>query len=123
MVRTISEWIAKHDDQTIPPRVRLRVFEKYNGICQLSQTKIYPGTPWEADHKIELWDGGEHRESNLQPVLKAPHKRKSALGKTTKAKSDRLRAAHIGIPKPKSALSKGKWKRKLDGTVVLREEE
>lgn len=120
MARTVDEWIGKTDDTAIPARVRLRVFEKFDGICQLSKVKIYPGDKWEIDHIKELWDGGEHRESNLQPVLVKAHRKKSAAGKTAKAKADRLRKSHIGVPKPQTAFSRSPFKRKMDGTVIYK---
>ena len=123
MARTIEEWVAKHDDQAIPARVRLRVFEKFKGVCQLSDVKFYPGDKWEIDHIKELWDGGEHRESNLQPVLVKAHRKKSTAGKTAKARADRLRKSHIGVPKPKTAFTRNKYRKKMDGSVVLKEAE
>lgn len=31
MTRTVPEWTASHDDQAIPPRVKLRVFDGQTG--------------------------------------------------------------------------------------------
>jgi 5-methylcytosine-specific restriction protein A len=97
MSRSVPEWIAAHDDQAIPPRVRLRVFERYGGVCQLSQRKIMAGDKWQADHIKALWLGGEHREGNLWPVLVEPHKQKSSAEQTIQAKCDRVRKKHLGI--------------------------
>lgn len=96
-MRSVDEWIGKNDDATVPPRVRLRVFERYNGICQLSQRKIMAGDAWDLDHVKALWRGGEHRESNLHPVLKQPHREKSAEEQSIQAKCDRIRKKHLGI--------------------------
>lgn len=104
-MRSVDEWIAKHDDQAIPPRVRLRVFEQYGGVCQLSQRKIMAGDAWDLDHVKALWRGGEHRESNLHPVLKQPHREKSAEEQSIQAKCDRIRKKHLGIfPKSKAKI-------------------
>lgn len=112
-MRSVPEWVAKHDDQAIPPKVQLRVFAKYAGICQLSKRKIAAGEPWELDHIKALWRGGEHRESNLQPVLKAPHREKSSEEQSIQAKCDRIAKKHLGIwPKSPSPLkSRGFQKR------------
>jgi hypothetical protein len=67
MTRSIPEWIAKHDDQAVPPRVRLRVFAAHDGICHISGRKIAAGERWELEHKVALCNGGQHRESNLAP--------------------------------------------------------
>lgn len=96
-MRSVEEWRGKNDDSAIPPRVRLRVFEKFGGICQLSKRKIMPGEEWDLDHIKALWRGGEHRELNLQPVLKQPHREKSAEEQSEQAKADRIRKKHLGI--------------------------
>lgn len=96
-MRTVEEWRGKTDDSAIPPRVRLRVFEKFGGICQLSGRKIMAGDEWQVDHIKALWRGGEHRESNLQPVLKQPHSEKSKEEQSIQAKCDRIRKKHLGI--------------------------
>ena len=123
MSRQVDEWIGKTPDTAIPPRVRLRVFDKHNGICALSGRKIRAGDKWQIDHITALVNGGEHRESNLQPVLDVAHKDKTAQDVALKAKVDRVRKKHLGI-QPKRASIAGskssKWKRKIDGTVVPR---
>ena len=104
-MRSVDEWIGKNDDAAIPPRVRLRVFEKFGGICQLSNRKIMAGEAWDLDHIKALWRGGEHRESNLHPVLKQPHREKSAEEQSIQAKCDRIRKKHLGIyPKSKAKI-------------------
>jgi 5-methylcytosine-specific restriction endonuclease McrA len=113
-VRAIEEWIGKSDDSAIPPRVKVRVFEQYNGVCYLSGVKIRPGDKWEIEHVKALCNGGEHRESNMAPALVAPHKVKTKSDRREKAKNDRIRKRHIGIKKPRSILG---W-RKFNGEVV-----
>lgn len=120
--RTTPEWIGKSHDTKIPNRVKLRVFEAHSGTCALTGRKIRAGDEWDCDHRIALANGGEHRESNLQPVLRAAHRRKTAEDVATKAKADRVRKKHLGIWQPKSRLGSGRWKKKLDGTVVPRED-
>ena len=102
MSRSVPEWIGATPDAKIPPRVRLRVFERHGGICHLSKRKIQPGEIWQLDHIIALVNGGEHRESNLAPALDNPHKEKTAADVAEKAKIDRIRKKHLGIDtKPK----------------------
>ena len=100
MSRAVPEWIGKTDDAKVPPRVRLRIFERHNGICHISGRKIMPGEKWELEHLKALIHGGEHREANLAPALVKPHKEKTAAEMAVKAKTDAVRKKHIGITKP-----------------------
>lgn len=97
MARSVPEWIGKTDDTPIPPRVKLRVFERHGGICHLSGRKIRGGEPWECDHITALINGGENRESNLAPALKTEHILKTASDVEEKSKVYRQRAKHLGI--------------------------
>ena len=121
--RTVPEWIGKTPDSKIPPRVRLRVFERFNGVCQLTGRKIRAGDNWQVDHIRALKNGGEHRETNMQPVLQEAHKEKTKEDVAIKAKNERVRKKHLGITKSKNPLPGGrgsKFKKKMDGTVVKR---
>jgi len=97
MSRDVPEWIGKTPDTKIPPRVRLRVFDAHGGRCYLSGRKIMPGDKWDLDHKIALINGGENRESNLAPALRAPHREKTAADVAEKSKVERIRQKHLGV--------------------------
>lgn len=100
MARSVEEWIGRTDDAKVPPRVRLRIFERHNGICHISGRKIMPGEKWELEHVKALIHGGEHREGNLRPALVVPHKAKTAEEMAIKAKTDAIRKRHLGITVP-----------------------
>lgn len=120
-MRSVSEWIGKTDDQKVPDRVRMRVFDREGGICHLTGQKIDPvRDEWDLDHKVALILGGEHREANLFPAKREPHRRKTAVEMKVKSKIARTRKKHLGIAKPKSSLSHPRFKRCMDGTVVDR---
>ena len=125
VTRSTPEWIGKTPDSPIPPRVRLRVFERFGGICQETGRKIQPGDEWDCDHERALINGGEHREGNLRPVLRAAHRAKTAEDVAIKKKDARVAKRHRGI-KTKKALIPGSrgtpFKKKLDGTTVRRSE-
>lgn len=123
MTRTVKEWIGKTADTPVPARVKLRVWLKHNGICHLSGRKIRPGDPWDVDHVKAIINGGENRESNLAPALREKHREKTARDMAEKSRTYRKRKFNLGIRKPSTfACSRNsKWKKKLDGTVVLRE--
>lgn len=122
MTRSVPEWVGKTDDAPIPRRVKLRVFEKHNGICHLSRRPIRAGEAWDCDHITALVNGGEHREANLAPALKAPHRQKTAEDVAEKAMVYRKRAAYLGLKKPSrfACSRQSKFKKRIDGTVVLR---
>lgn len=108
MSRQVDEWWGATDDTPVPPRVRLRVFEAHGGRCHLSGRKIMPGEAWDLDHVIALINGGQHRESNLAPALKAPHREKTAEDVALKSKLYRIRAKHTGAwPKGQKIQSRG----------------
>lgn len=123
-MRSVPEWIGKTDDTRPPPRVRLRVFNQHDGRCYLTGKKIMPGDKWELEHVIALANGGENRESNLAPALVAPHKVKTRADRREQTRIATIRKHHIGIRKPSRfpAARTSRWKKKIDGTVVLREQ-
>lgn len=106
MARSVDEWVAKHDDQAIPLKVRIRVFQRSGGICALSGKRVGPGE-WDLDHIKALADGGEHRETNLQVVWRPKHREKTAVENSDRAKADRIWAKHNGVyPKSKTRWPK-----------------
>lgn len=124
--RSVKEWVGKTPDTPAPPRVRLRVFEAYDGKCGITGRKIHAGDTWELDHIQALANGGQNRESNLQPALKKAHKAKTARDVAQKSKDRRVRSKHLGIHKSMCPLPggrKSKFKRKVGGGVVLRDED
>lgn len=105
MTRSVPEWIGKSDDARVPPRVKLRIFEREGGICHLTGVKIQPGDEWDADHKIPLILGGEHRESNLFPALREAHRKKTKAEVAVKSKIAAVRQKHLGIKAPKQKIT------------------
>lgn len=125
--RSTPEWIGKTPDTKIPDRVKLRVFEAHGGVCALTNRKIRPGDDWDCDHIEALVNGGENRESNLQPALRFAHREKTKEDVAKKAKNDRVRKKHR-LPrvaqKSRNPLPGGrgsKLKKKVSGEVVRRD--
>jgi 5-methylcytosine-specific restriction protein A len=104
VMRSVEEWIGKTDDTKVPPRVRLRIFDRENGTCHITGRKIGPSEKWDLEHKQALILGGQHRESNLFPALVEPHKEKTAIEMKAKAKIAAVRKKHIGITQPAGKL-------------------
>ena len=121
-MRAVPEWIGKTDDTAIPHRVRVRVFDRHGGVCHLTGRRIRAGEAWDCDHIVALANGGKHCETNLAPALKAPHREKTKADVAEKSNVYRKRAKHLGIKKPSRfpGSRDSKFKKRMDGTVVLR---
>jgi len=98
--RSVKEWIGKTPDHMPPPAVRVRIFDRAKGICHICKIPIKLGDTWHCDHVQALVDGGENRESNMAPAHAPCNLEKASGEKTRKAKSDRVRARHIGTKTP-----------------------
>ena len=97
-MRAVPEWIGSTPDAKVPPRVRVRIFEAHDGHCHWTGRRIMAGEAWELEHRVALCNGGEHRESNLAPILAGkPHREKTAEDVGEKSKVYRMRAKHLGL--------------------------
>lgn len=123
MSRTVSDWVARHDDQAIPARVKDRIALKAEGYCQHCRREIAGKLRAEFDHAIPLIVGGKHCESNLQLLCHECHGAKTKLDVKLKAKVAKVRQRHLGIRKPsRFACSRdSRFKKKIDGSVVRRD--
>lgn len=102
--RSVREWIGKTPDSSPPDYVRLRIFDRHKGVCHWSKVKIKPGDKWDLDHIKRLEDGGENRESNLAPILRDKHRKKTAEETAKGKQADRVRKRHVGITKPAGTI-------------------
>jgi 5-methylcytosine-specific restriction enzyme A len=122
MTRGTPEWIARSDNAAIPPRVRLRVFERYDGRCQCGcGRKIASGEAWDLDHTLALINGGKHKESNLRPLLREHHKAKTREDGALKSRSYKRRIRHHGLQKAKGrplpGTKRSGIRRRMNGNV------
>lgn len=103
--RSVPEWVGSSPDAAIPKAVKLRIWERCGGICQLSGRKLMVGDEVDFDHIKALADGGGHREFNIHIVWRPAHRIKSAQEAGPRAKVERTRAKHLGLwPEPKRKL-------------------
>lgn len=86
---------------------RIRIFDAAGGICHLCQTKVHVGEPWQVEHVKPLHMGGADDETNMRPAHVHCHAEKSAAENTVRAKTDRVRARHLGIRSPSKLKSAG----------------
>lgn len=95
MPRSVAEWIGATPDTGIPPRVRLRVWDRCKGQCHRCSRKIPVGDAWIVEHLTALINGGENRESNLGLTCSWCKPLKDAEDVAEKAKTYAVRSSHL----------------------------
>lgn len=126
MPRAIPEWIGKTCDTPVPPRVKLRVYDREKGLCHRCGRPVDPNKPWTCEHLVALINGGENRESNLGCTCDFCLPLKNADDVAQKATTYRKRTKYLGITRRKALIpgSRGtKWKMTFGRGAVLREQE
>ena len=113
--RSVPEWIGKTPDTPIPPRVKVRIYDRARGRCEVCAVWIGAGNEWDADHRVALVNGGENRESNLQCLCSWCHSTKTRRDVAEKSRVVQRRKTHLGIRKAKQPI-RG-W-RKFSGEPV-----
>ena len=124
-MRQVPPWVGKTPDTPAPPRVRVRIFDAYDGICQCGcKRKIRAGEAWQLDHYVAIANGGANSELNMRPMLTEHHKNKTVADVKQKSKTYRIRCRNLGVKlrkgKPMPCGRSSKHKKKIGGEVVLR---
>ena len=119
MSRSLPEWIGEKPETSIPNRVQLRIVDRQSGKCMECYRVFDPKLKPVFDHRPALINGGENRESCIEAVCFQCHALRTKSDVSEKAKINRLKTSFLSLKKEKKP--KSKWKRKVDGTVVLRE--
>ncbi len=113
--RSVEEWIGNGPDAPVPQRVRLRVYLRDKGRCQVCSRQLGPSDKWICDHKTAIVNGGANLESNLQTICEWCDKRvKTPADVAQKSATYRKRLRHVGIRKPRTIT---RW-RKFNGDIV-----
>lgn len=102
---------------------RLKVFEANEGVCHICERKVQAGEAWDISHLIPLELGGPDTEANWLVAHRTCHRTHTAeVDAPAIAKSRRIRIKHAGAKSPSRMPGSraSRWKRKLDGTTVLR---
>jgi 5-methylcytosine-specific restriction protein A len=105
-------------------KVMVAAFQRAGTRCEKCATVLRPGK-FQYDHIIPQELGGESTLENCQVLCSACHDAKTFKQDIPAiAKSNRVRAKHLGAVKPKGRPIPGSkasgWRKKLDGTVERR---
>ena len=101
--RAWTEWKGKTPDTAIPDRVRARIVMVFGARCHLTGKKCDP-KDLDLDHVIALADGGEHRESNLRPIYRPAHRKKTGKENSARSKANRVAEKHLGLSESKTPM-------------------
>jgi 5-methylcytosine-specific restriction protein A len=123
MTRSVPEWIGRSDDTPVPPRVRLRVLERFGRRCDPAGgcgRPLRPGDAWVCDHAEALVNGGANRERNLRPLCGWCGTLKTEADVHEKSSLYRKRLRHAGIKlaptgRPLPGTIASGWKHRMDG--------
>jgi 5-methylcytosine-specific restriction endonuclease McrA len=105
-------------------RRKLAIWEREKGLCMLCRCRLTLGN-FIYEHVIALELGGADTDDNISLTCKPCAKEKTRDDHSRAAKAKRVKAKALGLKKTKNPLpgSKGsKWKRKMDGSVVRRDD-
>jgi 5-methylcytosine-specific restriction enzyme A len=124
MARSVPEWIGRTDDTPVPPRVRLRVLERFGRCCDPDRgcgRPLRPGDRWTCDHIVALINGGENRERNLHPLCAwcEPPKTRDDVREKSRSYRTLLRQAGIRLRptgRPLIGTIASGWRHRMDGT-------
>ena len=105
-----------HKRKPLTRNQRAELFLAHGGVCHLCKTRIKPehGETWEVEHVLALEISGRDGIENLRPAHIACHKIKTASDRKMIAKSNRIRARHLGVKKSGRKIPY----RKFDGTPI-----
>lgn len=107
MSRNLPMWVGSTDDTTVPPRVKIRVFERCRGRCHRCGRQIPVGDLWVLEHLIAIINGGANAEGNLGLTCSWCKPKKDAEDVAIKANTYAKRKAHILPREPSRMQSRG----------------
>jgi 5-methylcytosine-specific restriction protein A len=107
----------------LTPKQRAQLFIEHKGICCICHNRIDGVREMWDEHINPLWLGGDNSASNRAPAHADCARQKTAREAKGRAKGRRIAEKHMGAHKAKRPMPgsrASKWKKKMDGTTVLR---
>jgi len=101
---------------------KLAAFKRANGHCEVCTGKLFAGH-FDYHHDKECAFDGSNDLSNCVVACDNCHSKITKRRASVIAKSNRVRAAHLGIKrtgKPLPGTRASGWRRRMDGTVERR---
>jgi len=103
-------------------RRKLAIWEREKGFCMICGIKLITGG-FIFEHVKALELGGSDTDDNIRLTCKPCATEKTKIDHSLTAKAKRSKTAVLGLKESKTPLpfgKKSKFKKKLDGTIVLR---
>jgi 5-methylcytosine-specific restriction endonuclease McrA len=110
----------------LSPKKRLKLFLEHSGRCCLCGGVISIGQPYIVEHILPLFLGGTNDWENLAPAHERCATTKTQKEAKERAKGRRIAEKHYGSrqsKRPMAGSKASKYRRKMDGTVVRREDD
>ena len=111
MPRSVPIWQGRTDDSAVPPRVKLRVWDREQGKCHRCRRDIPADDAWIIEHRQAIILGGANAEGNLCLSCSWCKPAKDAEDVAQKAKTAAVRSKHLGIRPAPTMRSAGFAKR------------
>ena len=109
----------------LSPRTKLAIWEREHGKCMMCEAKLSAGK-FIFEHVRALELGGTDTEDNVRLTCLGCATEKTKVDHQTAAKAKRQKVNTLGLKQSRTPLPAGrnsKWKRKMNGQVVLRREQ
>jgi len=98
--RPIDEWVGKTALSRLSGETKDRILHRFGDGCADCTREFSPKLKPQFDHRPPLSQGGENRESKIEPVCAECHRQRSSKDGRVRAAIKRYRAKLWGIKAP-----------------------
>lgn len=109
---------------SLSTRRKLTIWEREMGLCMMCGTRLQPGK-FIYEHVRALELGGSDTDDNIRLTCQPCAGTKTKDDHHRAAKAKRVKAKSLGMKKSKNPMPGGKgskWKKRMDGSVVSRDD-